>query len=379
MAALDRLLQVAAGPYQRAREWKEATGGKVVGCCPMHFPEELVVAAGMLPIVLQESDEPVTEGYAHLYPFFCGFTRSAVDVAVKGKLSLFDAFIFPDTCLQVRALAHIFRKNLPKTRVEFIQFPTDLRGPHTREEMTTRLDKMVSTLENLAGQTISRSSLNQAIELFNQDRAVLRQLYDLRRERPGLLRAQEVMGVVKASMLMPREEHLGLTQELVKELAAKKPARGTKVRLMVSGHLCQAPKVDLLDLIEDLGGEVVEDDLYTGYRYIATDAQRDGNPIGALADKYIDMVVPCPTRSDPVNDWRDYMLKAVKKSGAQGVVSFLVKFCEPHIFFYPDLRVALAEAGIPHLLLETEHEVVSLEGAKTRLQAFMEMLRRKKK
>jgi benzoyl-CoA reductase/2-hydroxyglutaryl-CoA dehydratase subunit BcrC/BadD/HgdB len=35
----------------------------------------------------------------------------------------------------------------------------------------------------------------------------------------------------------------------------------------------------------------------------------------------------------------------------------------------------MANAGIPHIMLETEHEVVSLEGIKTRLQAFMEMLK----
>jgi len=29
---------------------------------------------------------------------------------------------------------------------------------------------------------------------------------------------------------------------------------------------------------------------------------------------------------------------------------------------------------MPHIMIETEHEAMSLEGVKTRLQAFMEML-----
>ena len=67
-------------------------------------------------------------------------------------------------------------------------------------------------------------------------------------------------------------------------------------------------------------------------------------------------------------------MERVKASGAQGVVVLVVKYCEPHLFYYPFLREALAAAGIPHIMVETEHDVVSLEGVRTRLQAFVEML-----
>jgi benzoyl-CoA reductase/2-hydroxyglutaryl-CoA dehydratase subunit BcrC/BadD/HgdB len=94
----------------------------------------------------------------------------------------------------------------------------------------------------------------------------------------------------------------------------------------------------------------------------------------ALARRYFELAVPCPTRYDPNQEWGHYLAKAVPEAGAKGLVTMVVKFCEPHMIYYPYLRDVLNEAGVPHLMIETEHEVVSLEGTRTRLQAFIEML-----
>jgi len=53
-----------------------------------------------------------------------------------------------------------------------------------------------------------------------------------------------------------------------------------------------------------------------------------------------------------------------------------VKHCEAHMLYYPWLKDVLLASDIPHILIETEHEIVSLEGVRTRLQAFVEMLKR---
>jgi len=125
-------------------------------------------------------------------------------------------------------------------------------------------------------------------------------------------------------------------------------------------------------------GVVVSDDLFTGYRYFAT-ATPDGAgaPMEALAKRYLNQSVPCPTRADYTQDWAEYIAARSGEHGAQGVVVMIVKFCEPHMIYYPHLKAVLAEAGVPHVQIETEHEVVSLEGIRTRLQAFIEMLKRK--
>jgi len=59
---------------------------------------------------------------------------------------------------------------------------------------------------------------------------------------------------------------------------------------------------------------------------------------------------------------------------AQGIITLLIKYCPPHMCYYPDIKNKLSEKGIPELLIEVEHEVVSFEQIKTRLQTFAEII-----
>ena len=370
---LGRFSSILADPYRRAREWKEK-GGKVIGVTPMHFPEELIHAGGALPVVLQESDEPVTAGYGYLYPFYCGFTRSTVDVAVKGKLGLFDALVISDMCLQIRHMAYIMRRNMPATPFVYIQWPLAVRGAGWLGFTAERLKRCRAELERIIGNKIEDAAIRDSISVYNRNRALLKRLYALREKKTGVLSGGEVLAVTAASMLMPKEEHSALLEELLRELEATQASRNGGVPLFVSGHLCQAVKTDILTLIEAVGGMVVADDLYTGYRYFATDADTSIPPLEALARRYLDLAVPCPTRADPEGDWGEYLVRVAREVGAKGIISLVAKFCEPHMIYYPYLREVLMAAGIPHLLIETEHEVVSLAGVRTRLQAFLEMI-----
>jgi len=65
---LSNLSKIAEQAYEKAKQWKAEHGGKVVGLCGMHYPEELVHASGALPIILQEIDEPVRRGMLIIIP-----------------------------------------------------------------------------------------------------------------------------------------------------------------------------------------------------------------------------------------------------------------------------------------------------------------------
>ena len=56
--------------HDMARAWKNETGGKVVGlfCCDV--PEELIYAAGMLPVRLMGEKEEASEADLH-FPSNC--------------------------------------------------------------------------------------------------------------------------------------------------------------------------------------------------------------------------------------------------------------------------------------------------------------------
>mgnify|MGYP003739393677 CR=1 FL=1 len=169
-----------------------------------------------------------------------------------------------------------------------------------------------------------------------------------------------------------------LLRELTTRLQGTGKGTGHTVPLYLSGHLCQAPKLEVLDLIEECGVTVVDDDLYHGWRYVSTDVDTGGDPLRALARWYIsrNWGAPCPTRIDPKTDWDGWLLKATRASGAQGMIVLMAKFCEPHYFYYPRIKSTFETAGLPHLLLETEHELIAAGNMRTRVESFVEMLKR---
>ncbi|MDO9439083.1 2-hydroxyacyl-CoA dehydratase subunit D [Hydrogenophaga sp.] len=374
---LDRFAQVAAAPLAYGAAHKKRTGQKVVGSFPMNFPGELAHAAGTLPMVLQEHDEPITAGHGLLYPFYCGFTRSMVDQAAKGHFDGIDAILFGDHCVQLLGAADAVRMKLPGKQVGFYQLISSMCDPWTHGRARESFLALKGELETLVGHAVGDAPLSNSIRIFNRNRRLVRELYELRRTGRAGVSARQMQAVVKSSMVMDREEHSDLMEQLLAAVRRDVPTAPQGVRLHLSGHFCQAPKPELLDAIESCGATVVGDDLFHGWRYISTDVREDVDPLDALAEWYMarNTGVPCPTRVQNNVDWDGFLLNAMEHEKAQGMVVLMAKFCEPHMYYYPEIKRAFERNGIPHLLIETEHEGIPIEGLRTRVETFLEIIR----
>jgi benzoyl-CoA reductase subunit C len=377
---LQKFAQAAANPGETARTWKAATGGKVVGSFPMHFPAEVVHAAGALPMILQEAEDPITVGHSLIYPFFCGYTRSLVDQAAKGDLGFVDAIMFGDHCVQVLSAADMMRLRMPETKIHFYQLIPSLRDAWSEDNAIRILRRLIDGLKDTLGVSVTDDSLHASIAAFNENRQLIRSLYQQRRAGTINLTSSQMQHIVKSSMVMDKGEHNVMLRELSAQVHGTGDGHASRVPMYLSGHLCQAPKLEVLDLIEECGASVVDDDLYHGYRYVSTDCETQGDPVRALARWYIgrNWGAPCPTRIDPKADWDNWLLKAVGESGAQGMIVLMAKFCEPHYFYYPRIKKTFETAQVPHLLVETEHEMVALGNIRTRVESFVEMIKMKR-
>lgn len=377
---LARFGEVSANPLGYARDWKARHGKPVIGSYPMNFPSEMVHAAGALPIIIQESDDPITVGHGLLFPFYCGFTRSTVDQAGKGDLAVLDAIMFGDHCVQLLGAADAVRVALPQTRVIFFQLISSMCDPWTFGRAKESFEKLRSELEDFLERPVEDEAMRASIRLFNRNRTLIRELYKARAESRIALTATQMQWIVKSSMVMDKQEHTDLLEQLVADLPAEEPQNGRAIRLHLSGHFCQAPKPELLDMIEGCGAIVVGDDLYHGFRYISTDVVEELDPMDGLARWYMDRNtgVPCPTRVQNDVDWDAFLLDAMRKESAEGMIVLMAKFCEPHMYYYPEVKEAFERAGMPHLLIETEHESMALEHMRTRVESFLELVRRRR-
>lgn len=379
-SVIESFSAVAADSVGYARRWKEATGRPVVGSFPMNFPVELVHAAGALPVIIQEVDEPITDGEAAVFSFYCGYNRSVVDQALKGRFKFFDGIMFADHCVQLLGTADVLRWHDPDLPILFNQLVASMDATWAVDEARNSLGQLRRELEDLLGVVVTDDALHSSIALFNRNRQLIRRLYTLREEGRLVLSARELQHVVKSSMVMDREEHTRLLEQLVAECEAAPAPERRGMPVYLSGHLCQAPQLALLDLVESTGAVVVGDDLYHGFRYISTDVPETGDPLDALAFWYFERnrKVPCPTRADGDADWDDFLVREVTRTGADGLIVLVAKFCEPHMYYYPEIKDAFDAAGIPLLKLETEHDSMPLEAFKTRVETFVEVARRKR-
>jgi benzoyl-CoA reductase subunit C len=384
---LETLTAVARDPRGYIADWRARHPGRLVlGVLPMNFPRELALAAGTLPVVVQDDQQPVTEGRSLLAEFYCGYTRNLADQAATGRFDLYDAVLMADHCIQLIGAADVIRAILPDTPVFFGMLNSSMNDSWGPARVVAMMGEFRTELERLTGEPITTEALRDAIAAHNRDRQMVRRLFDDRAARSGALSPVQLQDIVTSAMIMDPAEHADLLAEALADATAVPPTTGPpttgpsgrRVRVHLSGHLCHALRRELLEVIEASGAVVVDDDLYHGRRHVSTDVEEDGDPLEAVARWYQqrNVNIPCPTRVQQDADWDSWLLGAVRRSGAEAVIHLLPKFCEPHMLYYPELRKALDEAGIPHLQIETEHEGIPLESFRTRIEALVERAHR---
>ncbi len=136
--------------HQEARAWKERTGGKVVGlfCCSV--PEELIHAAGMLPVRLLGEHEDTSEADVFFPVNVCPYPKACFDQALKGKYDYLDGMVVPNVCDMVRAMFGFWQTSSPLPFLYFLEVPQKI-SPESTEFFTVELRRFREALEAFGG------------------------------------------------------------------------------------------------------------------------------------------------------------------------------------------------------------------------------------
>jgi benzoyl-CoA reductase subunit C len=368
---LDGLKKIAEAPFPYLRNWKKRTGKKILGYFCTNTPEEMIQAAGLLPVRLLGSKESISLASRHLQSYSCSLIQSSLEGALKGEMDFLDGTVFPHTCDSIQRLSDIWAENMSFPFHWDLVLPVKLHTESARLYLIQELRRFREGLQEFIGRTISDDDLRSAFALANENRSLLRECYRRRTEKPGLFSAPEFLALVNTAAFLPKEEHTVQLKRLLAQPDGKVPFPPEGARLFLAGSVCDQSAV--LDLFENSGASIVGDDLCTGWRYFAEDVRPEGDPLEALADRFIRRV-PCPCKYNPRIDRGQDFLTKVMASRAQGVVFLLLKFCDPHAFDYPYLKGKLDEKKVPSLLLEIEPGGIPHGAMETRLEAFVETL-----
>ncbi len=374
MKQIEECYQILKDPNGYVKRFKAESGRKIVGTFCSYAPEEIILAAGAHPFRLFGSGEKIRLAEAHLQSYCCSLVRGALEDVLDGRLAFLDGVVFPHTCDSIQRLSDIWRMNVPACFHLDLVLPVKLDTDGARQYMIEVLSRFRAELGEKLGMTISDEELRAAIRIYNRIRAALTRICDLKGERPEILKGSDLYALVRTAMIMDRPRAASLLEEVAGALDGKgatEAAAPPKKRIFLSGGICNHP--DIYTIIEEAGGEVVGDDLCTGSRYFSGKIDEKADPVTAIADRYLERVV-CPAKHRGLTDRADHLVRLVREKRAQGVIFFLLKFCDPHAFDYPYLKEALDQAGIPSMLLEIEDRLPADGQLRTRFETFVEMI-----
>jgi len=366
-AQLQKCLDLVGAPY---RDWQaHSPGRRAIGYFCTYAPLELLHASGLAPVRLMQSSGPVALANAHLPAFCCALARATTERMLSGELAFLQGVLFVHTCDTMQCLADVWRMANPRLRVQMFSPPTVLDHAQSQAYCVAELHRLTRALESDYGVSVSSEALRHSIRLYNEQRRLLGELY----YRQGQFSDADRWSLTLAGMLMPVEDHNALLAALLGAAAGVRAGQDDGPSIYLVGAVLDDPAI--VQLIAELGGRVVGDDLCTGRRYFDALVDEQSEPYAALAERALRRV-PCPSKHSQRDERRSSLLHALQRSEAQGVIFLLPKFCEPHAFDYVPLSNAVEELGLGKLLIETDVTVPS-EALRTRLQAFLEMLRQK--
>lgn len=354
--------------HQVAKQWKRE-GKHVVGWSCSYTPEELVYAARALPVMVFGETESTRLADVQLPINCCSFVRSCYNTVLKGDYNYLDGFVASNSCDNRNKTFDYWKRHAKIPYIQFINTPrknTESALNFFLEEVT----RFKTSLEKFAGTEISEPMLENAVEVYNGNRQLLRRAYELRRMTPPLISGVEALQIVLSSMVTPKEWHSRLLSHFLGEVSGRSDPPKEGLRLLVSGSVMDTIK--LLKMVEALGGNVVADDWCTGSKYFWDPVKSSSDPLRAICKRYLDKA-PSSFMFKSKNRFA-HTIEMAKQFKAEAAIIFNLKFCDTHLFDAPQLVEELEATGLPVLSLEWEHALSGAAQLKTRIEAFLEMV-----
>jgi len=373
METLAEIREINASfPYNKyVKEWKEG-GKKVIGWVCNYTPEELIYAAGLLPVRVMGGFEefPLDKANAYFYPTSCSTMRSCFQIALDHRYDFLDGFVMGSPCEHARRFYDIWTYWM-KTP---FYYPVGLLFIYGDESVRHYHDGLLdfkSKLEEFYGVKITDDALREAIRLYNRTRELLRELDDLRKSDHPPISGAEAMEIMNACLATPKEQFNKILEKLLEEAkSTRRNWEDKEIRLMFSGSMWN--NYNFLKFIEDQGCLIVVNEICTGLRYWSHLVEVGSAPLEALAHRYITRF-PC-NHFYPWEQRMDRMVETAKAYHVDGVVNNLVRYCVALGFMRPLIKERFAKDGIPCYDLEQMYGARGSGQVKTRIQAFLEMI-----
>jgi benzoyl-CoA reductase subunit C len=356
--------------HDYAREWKKKTGGKVLGYFCTYVPEEILYAAGVLPVRILGSHEPQNHTDAHIFSMYCPFCRDCLAQGLKGRYDYLDGIMIAQSCLHIRQAYTSWDLHLPREFSYYLPMPHNVQSRHAVAFLIEEYKRLINGIERWSGGKISDADLRRGIEIMNRSRSAMKSIYEARKAADAPFTGLESMYMVVSSQLVDKNEHAAAVEKTLAREGGRSAGTAGSTRLMLVGS--ENDDTELIGMVESLGALVVQDDHCTGSRYFWDLVENGDDPLASIARRSTDRL-PCPSKDWPGRRRAARIVEFAKGWRAAGAIVVQQKSCTSHAADIPAIQKALEAEGVPSLVLESD-VTVPVGQLRVRVEAFLEML-----
>ncbi|OPY68443.1 MAG: R-phenyllactate dehydratase beta subunit [Syntrophorhabdaceae bacterium PtaU1.Bin034] len=361
---------------------EKAKGRPIIGTFCLYVPEELILAVDGVAIGLcagadvgsEEAEKYIPRNTCALIKGFIGFKLAGLCPYVESC----DLIIGETTCDGKKKAYEVFDEITKKMYV--MELPNK-KGEDGRKLWQNEVKRLADKLSQVAGREITLDKLREAVAIVNAKRKALRRLSSLRSYDPAPISGLDALLINQVSFYDDPVRFTENLNTLCDELE-RRTASGVGVfpkgtpRILVSGSPMAIPNWKLHAIIEGSGAVAVGEEACVGERnfrdLMSEDFKSVDQALDDAASRSMSINCACFTPNDErLTDIKDMAANL----HADGVIHYAIQFCTPYMIEAYKVKNAMEAEKIPFLKIETDYSLEDAGQLKTRVEAFVEMIR----
>ncbi|MDR2156935.1 MAG: 2-hydroxyacyl-CoA dehydratase family protein [Clostridiales Family XIII bacterium] len=371
LEAIGLLEENALHPARTIARTIRETGKDAVGCFPIYTPDEIVYAAGFIPVGMWGGKTEIHGADKYLPGFCCSIMRSNMEMGIRNAYDFLKAVIIPAFCDTLKCVCENWKVAVPQIPLIPMVYPQNRNTDCGMKYMEDEFRRVQAELEKISGETIGDAALETAFGVYENYRREMRTFVAEAQKHPTLIDARTRHLIIKAGFFMDKAEYTKIIRVVNAGLAAAGSEAGGVRKVVVTGLLTEP--IEVLEILRDNGIAVASDDVAQESRQFRVPARDTGTAIEKMIGRIADQR-GCTFLYEEKKTKGAMLQEMIRQTDSVGLIVCMMKFCDPEEFDYPIVKQAMDEIRIPVLYLEIEQQMESFEQVRTRIQSFAEML-----
>ncbi|MDR2088630.1 MAG: 2-hydroxyacyl-CoA dehydratase family protein [Clostridiales Family XIII bacterium] len=367
-----KALQAAAlHPGKTVRLSMRETGREAIGCFPIYTPDEIVYAAGYLPVGMWGGKTQIRLADKYLQGFCCSIMRANMEFGLQGTYDFLKAVIIPAFCDTLKCICENWKVAVPQIPAIPMVYPQNRKLETGFRYLIAELKRVKKEIEGIKGAEISEAELEKAFRIYEEYRAVMRDFVKASAVHPLTVSPVARHLIIKAGFFMDKAKYTALVRGIVEGLQALPEEKCRGVKAVATGLIGEP--AELPEIFGENGICIAADDFAQESRQFRVKGREEGSVWEKMAYRTVDQE-GCTFLFDEEKPKGRMLIRMTEETGAKAVIVCMMKFCDPEEFDFPVIKEELEAARIPILCLEIDQQMDSFEQIRTRVQSFVEML-----